>query len=152
VNRCEAYNDRKLSKSAKRNQKGESTMATGLNSEVNWVVVNREILQKKNYVRAPNPPSYDHVRFSVKEVARYRKRCGDHFNLIAVGRREIEDDFYVLPYEWMRDLLTEETIAIEGDGRKSWFVTVSNGKVRVNGREKTLEIRRGARSSLAGNN
>jgi hypothetical protein len=112
----------------------------------NRALANKTSLEATNYIRSPYPSiTYSNVRFTVGKVKAYRERCGDAFNLILVGDRRSADDFYVLPYELIRDLLVEDTITNEKSGQRSWFITVKDeGLVRVKHRSKRLKVARGA--------
>ena len=114
----------------------------------NWAYANRSLLKTRNYVRSPNPPSWQHIRYMENKVEEYRTLFGDDFSLIAIGSREVTNDFYVLPYSAISDLLTAATLTKEKDGRRSWFISILDGRVRVNQKDKRLTIPLGARIPL----
>ncbi len=114
----------------------------------NWVYLNEEELKQRNYVR--KTPGYATcVFFEESKLEDYRCTWGDAFNLIVAGSREIEDDFYVLPYREIRHMLVKTTIKVQKDGRRRWHLSIEDEVLRVANLELPVGQMRGVRIDLA---
>ncbi len=60
----------------------------------NYALQNRQELGKSNYVQLASPKNGYWVNFHFNKLKDYESKFGDEFNLIIVGDKNIEGDFY----------------------------------------------------------
>lgn len=75
----------------------------------NFILQNDADLKSKNYILEPGPTYGYWVQFYVKKLKeRYLSRFGEDFNLILVGAEDVEDDYYIIPYAAIKDMLLDK--------------------------------------------
>jgi|SRR6218665_293615 len=97
---------------------------------MNWVKINRETLEKNNYVLKADTSSNYWFGVSQKKLNDYRSQFNSDFNVILFGSDDNEGDFYVIPYLAIHDLLTEDSIYLI-EGRKRWVGDIRNHILRI---------------------
>lgn len=105
---------------------------------MNWIKVNREKLAVNNYIRKADAKTNYWLDLSVGKLNHYRQLTNDSFNIIIYGDEEIETDFYIIPYEELKHLLTEDSFT-KSEGRRRWIgniinhhIVLSNSGVKLN--------------------
>jgi hypothetical protein len=88
----------------------------------NYAFDHREELSESNYVRIANPNMDYWVDFKFQKLNQYRTQFGDDFNLIIIGNKTIEGDFYIIPYRAVKDAFIEENLY--QSPRQRWIVSV----------------------------
>ena len=92
---------------------------------INWVKANREALNKNNYILKANTNSGYWFGMWQKKLDGYRYQFKSDFNIILFGDETIEGDFYIIPFEAIQDLLTEENLYSFHGGRR-WVGDIRN--------------------------
>jgi hypothetical protein len=90
-------------------------------------------LKNRNYVRKADPEENYWFDFSSRQVDKRRQTTGDEFYLILYGSPSVETDFFVIPYEALKHVLTEDNLVEpqEGDNRKRWIGNIRNNKLKI---------------------
>lgn len=96
---------------------------------MNWAKANREILNRNNYVLKANTNSGYWFGVWKKKLDGYRSRFDSNFNIILFGSENIESDFYVIPFNAIQDLLTEENV-YSFDVGKRWIGDIRNHSLK----------------------
>jgi hypothetical protein len=108
----------------------------------NYILRHRDDLKRGNYIRKADPACNYWLDFSFGKLQDYVQRYGDRFNLIIVGSAQVEDDFYVIPFRLLKDMLTEEFLADDMSGRRRWLAYVTDGQLHINHCPDPQDIRR----------
>ena len=106
---------------------------------MNWVKANREKLAANNYVRKAHARTNYWLDLSSRRLDYYRQLTNDNFNIIIYGDENIETDFYIIPYDELRHLLTEDSFA-KSDGRRRWIGNIINHHISVSNTGVKLNI------------
>lgn len=106
---------------------------------MNWVKVNRERLAVNNYVRKADAKTNYWLDLSYGRISYYRQLTNDSFNIIIYGDENVETDFYIIPYEELKHLLTEVSFA-KGDKRKRWIGNIINHHISLSNTGVKLNI------------
>lgn len=92
----------------------------------NWAMLNRESLSDRNYTMKGTAPNYFfNLRPGV--LREYVRNSGGNFSLVIIGDEGVEDDFYAIPFDGAKHLLTEETLT--QDGR--WLCNIIHHRLNV---------------------
>lgn len=75
---------------------------------VNAVEANLIDLKDRNYVRKADPKVGYWFSFCVREMQTMISRFGDDFFLIVHGAQDIDNDYFVIPYASVKDVLVDE--------------------------------------------
>jgi hypothetical protein len=98
----------------------------------NRVEADRRRLEERNYVRMPKRSGGSYVAlFEKRVIVRYDAKCSGDFNLIIVGDKGKEDDFYMLPYAQIKAMLTTQRLDRDQTRRERWRLTIRNHKLTV---------------------
>jgi hypothetical protein len=75
-------------------------------------------------------------------MQRKRQATGDDFYLILHGSPDRETDFFVIPYEAVRHVLTEDTLADakEGVNRRRWIGTIRQKRLKISHVEEEVDL------------
>ncbi|MBS1595553.1 MAG: HNH endonuclease [Bacteroidetes bacterium] len=105
---------------------------------MNWVKANRKELSVKNYVRKADSKTNYWLDLSQSKIQAYDKSTNGDFNIIFYGDEVVETDFYVIPYQEIKHLLSESNFPKTGS-RKRWIgniinhqIVFSNSGIRLN--------------------
>src|SRR5262249_30220128 len=89
---------------------------------MNAVVQRWSLLQSRNYItKAASQNRW--FGWEYNRVEELRQQTGDDFYLILYGAEEDETDFFVIPYDAVRHVLTEDTL-VKGEAyteRRRWM-------------------------------
>lgn len=95
----------------------------------NYILANRSELSKTNYIRIATPKTDYWVGFASKKLNEYRNKFGENFNLIIVGDKNKEGEFYVLPFFAVDHLFDEKYLYHEPVVR--WVASIKYHQLRV---------------------
>ena len=86
-------------------------------------------------------------------MAQYIANYGDDFSLVIIGDKDIERDFFVIPYSSVRHMLRPEALAIgqDNDNRRRWIGNVRDSKLKITNCEDTIDVGRFYGSLLTNN-
>lgn len=98
---------------------------------MNYVLSNRETLRERHYIRKADPANNYWVDFSAGPLSRYTEQFGDAFCLVIAGDRDVEGDFFAIPYSFVADILKPETQTNDQNGRVRWVGNVINFSLRI---------------------
>lgn len=104
----------------------------------NYALQNRQELEKTNYVRLASPNTNYWVDFHFNKVKDYESKFGDKFNLIIIGNKNIEGDFYVIPYWLVKSIFTEQHLY--ESPRQRWMASVSFHQLNVRKNHQTIDV------------
>ena len=95
----------------------------------NYAYEHRDELSEFNYVRTASPNTNYWVDFHFPKLNSYREKLGDNFNLIIVGDKNIEGDFYVIPYRAVKEAFIEENLY--QSPRQRWMASIAFHQLQV---------------------
>ncbi len=104
----------------------------------NYAYEHRDELAKYNYVRIASPNTDYWVDFRVSKLNQYRKEFGDDFNLVIIGDKSVEGDFYMIPYRLVKEAFTEETLY--RTPRQRWMASIVFHQLRIRRCPFTIDI------------
>jgi hypothetical protein len=97
-----------------------------------YAVLQREAdLGESNYVLNPTPDHNYWVNISGGRLKGFIARCGEKFNIVIVGSRDDEGDFYAIPYPVVKQALADEFRSIDKTGRQRWVATIKSHQLKV---------------------
>jgi putative restriction endonuclease len=96
---------------------------------MNWVKEHRKGLEIRNYVRKATHTTNYWFDFMSSRMDEYVRLTDGDFNLILFGDESDEGDFYVIPYQAVKDLLVIENKA--ADNRSRWIGNIINHKLSI---------------------
>ena len=94
---------------------------------MNYVVANRKDLAINNYVLKADTSTGYWVGISRNIIDSYKSKFGQTFNLIIFGSTEVENDYYVIPYSFIEDALSSESIY---PNRPRWIADIKDNILR----------------------
>lgn len=97
--------------------------------EVNWVNINRKILEKQNYILKADSSTDYWFALAENKVQDYRVQTRDNFNIIVFGNEEIETDFYIIPFKFLSDILIKKNLYTKNN-RNRWVADIKNQKIK----------------------
>ncbi|MGB7875685.1 MAG: hypothetical protein WBL25_14980, partial [Anaerolineales bacterium] len=95
----------------------------------NYAYEHRDELSEYNYVRTASPNTNYWVDFHFSKLNSYRKKFGDNFNLIIVGDKTIEGDFYVIPFRSVKEAFIEGNLY--QSPRQRWMASITFHQLQV---------------------
>lgn len=104
----------------------------------NYVLANRRELEKFNYVQVADPNTNYWVNFHFRKMKDYEAKFGDKFNLIIIGDKEIEGDFYSIPYWLVKQMFTEQHLY--RSPRERWVASVQFHQLKVRKNNRTIDV------------
>ena len=104
----------------------------------NYALINRKELEKSNYVRVANPDTNYWVDFRLSKVKKYESTFGNNFNIIIVGDKNTEGDFYAIPYWLVKSIFTEQYLYTTP--RQRWIASVDFHQLNVRKNRQTIDI------------
>jgi hypothetical protein len=90
-------------------------------------------LKVRNYVRKAKPEEDYWFDFARRKLNKIRQIAGDELFLILYGSSSAEEDFFVIPYEALKHVLTEDNLveAKPGDHRVRWIGRIRDNKLAI---------------------
>lgn len=109
----------------------------------NLILENFDKLKNSNYVRKTDPKNKYWGDFSHNKMEKFKEETGGVFNLIIHGDPNVFDDYYVIPYNIVKDIFTEQSFSRDKDAvtRKRWIFTIENHKMKVSNSSEILDIK-----------
>jgi len=104
----------------------------------NYALQNRQELGKSNYVQLASPKNGYWVNFHFNKLKDYESKFGDEFNLIIVGDKNIEGDFYVVPYRLVKPMFKPENLY--ETPRQRWVASVNFHQLNIRKSHQTIDI------------
>jgi hypothetical protein len=104
----------------------------------NYALQNRQELEKSNYVQVADPDNNYWVNFHLNKMREYESRFGDQFNLIIIGDKNIEGDFYSIPYWLVKSMFIEEHLY--ESPRRRWVASVKFHQLNVRKNRGDIDI------------
>jgi hypothetical protein len=105
---------------------------------VNAVAANLRDLNELNYVRKADPKGGYWFSFYVGKIQARKIRFGNDFFLIVHGASDMDNDYFVIPYEVLKDVLIDENTSGIGDNAKDantrtprWTGNIINSHLHV---------------------
>jgi len=95
----------------------------------NYAYEHRDALSESNYVRTASPNTDYWVDFHFPKLNSYKEKFGDNFNLIIVGDKTIEGDFYVIPFRSVKEAFIEENLY--QSPRQRWMASITFHQLQV---------------------
>lgn len=98
----------------------------------NKILINRSQISKEHYVRKADPDNRYWVDFSKNKLNTYKRKFGNNFDLIIAGSKDLENDFYRIPFSVVKDFFTDSTMSRDQTERNRWVASVkSQHKLKV---------------------
>lgn len=95
----------------------------------NYAYEHRDELSISNYVRTASPNTDYWVDFHFPKLNSFKEKFGDNFNLIVIGDKTIEGDFYVIPFRAVKEAFIEENLY--QSPRKRWIASITFHQLQV---------------------
>ena len=95
----------------------------------NYAYEHRNELSKSNYVRTASPNTDYWVDFHLPKLNDYRTKFGDNFNLVIIGDKAIEGDFYIIPFRMVKEAFIEENLYVSP--RQRWMASITFHQLQV---------------------
>ena len=92
----------------------------------NWALENRELLKRNNnYTILADSELADgqhqyFINLRPSKLKQLRNRTNGEFNIVVIGDRKFERDYFVIPYNLVKELLTEENLTHD----KRWLIQI----------------------------
>lgn len=94
---------------------------------MNHVLKNRSILSKTNYVLKADISTEYWVGLSKSKIIQYEQKFGENFNIIIFGGQHLTGDFYIIPYNYLKDAFTQDSLY---PGRQRWIADIKSHTMR----------------------
>ena len=107
---------------------------------MNYVLKNRSALASKHYIRKADPGCDYWFDFSKTKLNQYIEKHGEDFCLIILGAPGVSDDFYTIPYQKVKHMLTETTLSNDVRGRVRWVGIVIDHWLHISNCKEALYI------------
>ena len=114
---------------------------------VNAVLANLADLNGRNYVRKANPASKYWLSFYVTKMNEMITKYGENFFLIVHGDKDVETDYFVIPYAQVKNLFVKEnTTGISDDAKDAntrtprWLGNIDNKRLRITHNEGRVDL------------
>ncbi len=98
---------------------------------MNLALAHRDLLEKHHYVREANPKFNYWFDFSAVKLRAYFEHYGLNFKLILIGSKELEADFYAIPYAARQDILIENYLSKDKSGKRRWVGKIFGHTLRL---------------------
>ncbi|MGD8405986.1 MAG: HNH endonuclease [Anaerolineales bacterium] len=95
----------------------------------NYAYEHRDELSESNYVRTASPNTDYWIDFHFPKLNSYREKLGDNFNLIIVGDKKVEGDFYVIPFRSVKEAFIETNLY--QSPRQRWMASIKFHQLQV---------------------
>jgi hypothetical protein len=106
---------------------------------MNWELKNRDSLKRNNNYthRAKSHLNY-FINLRPNVLARIKSRANENFNIVVIGDKELEADYFIIPYSIVSHLLTKESLTEQ----KRWLINIIDGEFTVfpGGHGKSLHV------------
>jgi hypothetical protein len=84
-------------------------------------------LKTTNYTLRANPKrAGDRRQYLIgirpRVLERYRRASGGNFAIVVIGDKNVEKDYFVIPFKLVAQVLTDDTLTTEGSGGTRWVV------------------------------
>jgi hypothetical protein len=96
---------------------------------LNWASLNRATLADRHYTMKGTAPNY-FFNLRPRVLGEYACKPGGNFCLIIIGDEAIEDDFYVIPFDAVNSLFTEDKLA-KGEKTPRWLCNIFHDRLHV---------------------
>ena len=104
----------------------------------NFAYEHRDELSESNYVRTASPNTDYWVDFHFPKLNSYKEKFGDNFNLIIIGDKTIEGDFYVIPFRAVKEAFIEENLY--QSPRQRWMASIVFHQLQVRRCPFTIDV------------
>lgn len=95
----------------------------------NYAYEHRDELSESNYIRTASPNTDYWVDFHFPKLNTFREKFGDDFNLIIVGDKTVEGDFYVIPFRSVKEAFIEDNLY--QSPRQRWMASITFHQLQV---------------------
>lgn len=96
---------------------------------MNWVIKHKSELKKENYV-LKNGVGW--IGLSKRKIDYYKSLFDSDFKLILFGDKPIENDYYIIPYNFIEDLLVSGNLSVSEKPRQlRWLAWVQNQQIKI---------------------
>lgn len=106
---------------------------------MNWVKENRNQLAINNYVRKADAKTNYWLDLLDGGINHYRKLTSDNFSIIIYRNENLETDFYIIPFEELKQLLLENNFA-KSKGKRRWIGNIINHHISLSNKGVKLHI------------
>jgi putative restriction endonuclease len=98
---------------------------------MNAVLESENVLKDTNYILRPNPDNHYWANISAGRLRSFVSRCGINFNIVFVGSRLDEGDFYTIPYRVIQHALVEQFRTPDKTGRLRWVAQIKHHTLKI---------------------
>ena len=106
----------------------------------NLVLQNRGNLEAENYIRKADPESNYWLDLSRNKITRFIHEFDNNFNIIIAGDKNSEGDFFVIPFSVMSDILTDDCLSNDKNGKNRWVGRIKNFQLKINNSDINLDL------------
>jgi predicted restriction endonuclease len=106
----------------------------------NLAQIVRKSIDKNNYVRKSDYSDNYRFKFEYSELDKYIKEFDENFNLIVIGNQDIETDFFIIPYSYVKSIFTKQNLAKVKDNSQSWLGRIINNKFRISNCDSVIDV------------
>ncbi|MBN2043595.1 MAG: HNH endonuclease [Anaerolineales bacterium] len=102
----------------------------------NYIVENREELEKFHYVRKADFSTDYWFSFNLRKLNTYISDFGEAFCLILIGSND-EEDSYIMPYSEVKAIFSDENLVPKGN---RWVGSIHNDILRIHGTGQGIPV------------
>jgi len=109
----------------------------------NRILENIDELKISNYVRKTDPSNKYWGDFSANKLENYLSKLNTNFNLIVYGDPDDLNDYYLIPYTYLREYLIPEYYPQVGNNSRGggrWIFTISNHNLKISNCPVTIPV------------
>lgn len=106
----------------------------------NLILQNRDILSSSNYIRKADPNSNYWLDLSRSRIEFFTSQFREDFNVIIAGDKNSEGDFFVIPFSELSNILTENCLSNDKEGRVRWVGRIKNFQLKINNSDIVLDL------------
>ncbi|BAQ60316.1 hypothetical protein GM3708_722 [Geminocystis sp. NIES-3708] len=91
---------------------------------INFLLKNRQLIEKKHYVRKADPNVNYWFDFFSSKLYKYQDQFGDNFCLIIIGSEKKEGDFYAIPFLLVKHIFIQEYLSNDKREKVRWVGSI----------------------------
>ena len=106
---------------------------------MNFIDTHRQALANDHYIRSSQLDNA-WVYFSRRKLLNYEQKTGGEFCLVVSGSHGVAGDFHAIPFGYVRDMFTQQTLCDAKDGYERWNCWVEGHTLKT--RSMARDVRR----------
>ena len=107
---------------------------------MNLVAINRDYLEKVNYVRKASPATNYWFSIYKGKLENYIETFGDDFHVIFYGDNHIEGDFYGVPFSVVEHIFQPEHLSNDTTSSARWVGNIKFNQLRISNYSGSVDL------------